>query len=197
MKLNAKQLRVTRPSEEELAKIKRKPIYFVLDNVLDTYNIGSIFRLADAIAAKEVILCGGTERPPSSRIHKAAVGMEEWVPWRYEPDAASALASLKSQIPNLKVVAVEQDPRAILLFHLTHPAGFPLSTVVERDGKQKAYAIVVGHETEGISKEVLDMADTIIEIPMFGINKSLNVHVSLAVVVYKMLSYSSHSIDIQ
>ena len=76
MKLNAKQLRVTKPSEKELARIERKPIYIVLDNVLDTYNIGSIFRLADAVAAREIILCGGSETPPSSRIHKAAGGTE-------------------------------------------------------------------------------------------------------------------------
>ncbi len=83
MKLNAKQLRATKPSEADWAGIERKPIYIVLDNVLDTYNIGSIFRLADAVAASEVILCGGSETPPSSRIHKAAVGTEEWVKWRY------------------------------------------------------------------------------------------------------------------
>ncbi|KKU82910.1 MAG: tRNA/rRNA methyltransferase, partial [Candidatus Amesbacteria bacterium GW2011_GWC2_47_8] len=95
MKLNAKQLRVTKPSEKELARIERKPIYIVLDNVLDTYNIGSIFRLADAVAAKEIILCGGSETPPSSRIHKAAVGTEEWVPWRYAPKADEVIKRLR------------------------------------------------------------------------------------------------------
>ena len=121
MKLNAKQLRVTRPTEEELAKIQRKPIRIILDNVLDTYNIGAIFRLADAVAAQEIILCGGSETPPSSRIHKAAVGTEEWVAWRYFADAKSAILSLKSQIPNLKVIAVEQDERAISITSLTSP----------------------------------------------------------------------------
>lgn len=182
MKLNAKQLRVTRPSEEELAKIKRKPIYLVLDNVLDTYNIGSIFRLADAVAAKEVILCGGTERPPSSRIHKAAVGTETWVPWKYEPDAASALANLKSQIPNLKIIAVEQDPRAV---SLTSPLA-PLLSLGEGNERGEV-AIVVGHETDGVSEEVLNVADLIVEIPMYGVNRSLNVHVAAAVVIYKLL----------
>ncbi len=186
MKLNAKQLRVTKPSEEELAKIVRKPIYIVLDNVLDTYNIGSIFRLADAIAAKEVILCGGSETPPSSRIHKAAVGTEEWVAWRYFADAKTAISNLKSQIPNLKVVAVEQDERARSLFNITL-SDPPLNL---RGGGEKGVipvAVVVGHETNGVSKEVLDMADVIVEIPMFGVNKSLNVHVSAAVALYKIL----------
>lgn len=120
MKLNAKQLRVTRPSPGQLAKIKRKPLYIVLDNVLDTYNIGSIFRLADAVAAKEVILCGGSETPPSSRIHKAAVGTETWVPWRYSATAVEAIARVKEQESRrVKVIAVEQDPRAISLQQMT------------------------------------------------------------------------------
>jgi tRNA G18 (ribose-2'-O)-methylase SpoU len=185
MKLDAKQLRVTRPSEEQLNKIQRKPIYIVLDNVLDTYNIGSIFRLADAVAAKEVILCGQTETPPSSRIHKAAVGTEEWVKWRYFADTKSAIEHLKIESGKLKVIAVEQDSRAVPLFYLTHSAGSPLSTIVERGGGE--VVIVVGHETEGVSKEVLDMVDVIVEIPMYGVNKSLNVHVSAAIVAYGII----------
>lgn len=181
MKLNAKQLRVTPPTPEQLSKIKRRPIYIVLDNVLDTYNIGSIFRLADAIAAKEIILCGQTETPPNSRIHKAAVGTETWIPWRYFADAKSAISNLKSQIPNLKVVAIEQDPRAVLYNSPLHPS------LNLREGTP--IAIIVGHETVGISQAVLDMADIIVEIPMEGINKSLNVHVAASIVLYKLISF--------
>lgn len=168
-KLNAKQLRVTPPTSDQLAKIKRKPIYIVLDNVLDTYNIGSIFRLADAIGACKVILCGASETPPSSRIHKAAVGTETWVPWRYFPTAVEFLKDFEGQI-----VAVEQDKRAIDLN--SFKVDLPL-------------AVVVGHETNGVSPEVLDLADIIVEIPMFGVNKSLNVHVSASIVLYKLLGF--------
>ncbi len=175
MKLNAKQLRVTKPSSEELAKIERKPVYIVLDNVLDTYNIGSIFRLAEATAAKEIILCAGSETPPSSRIHKAAVGTETWVPWRYFADAKSALDDLRFTIHDLRIIVVEQNPRAISLTNLK-------SLIINQP-----VAVVVGHETEGVSKEVLDIADVIVEIPMWGVNKSLNVHVSAAIVLYKVL----------
>ena len=173
MKLNAKQLRITKPSKEELAKIERKPIYIVLDNVMDTYNIGSIFRLADAVAAKEIILCGGSETPPSSRIHKAAVGTEEWVDWRYEIEIENALKALRDREPRIKIIAIEQDLRAISLSQLS------ISTL--------PVAIVVGHETEGVSKEALDLADVIVEIPMWGVNKSLNVVVSTGIVLYKLL----------
>lgn len=177
MKLGAKRLRVTKPTPEGLAQIHRRPLYIVLDNVMDTYNIGSIFRLADAVAAREVILCGGSEMPPSSRIHKAAVGTEEWVPWQYFPSAKTALLGLKSQVSGLKVIVVEQDPMAILLTDLKI-----------RVSDVQPVTVVVGHETKGVSKEVLSMADVIVEIPMSGINKSLNVHVSAAVVLYRILS---------
>lgn len=97
IKLGAKELRIRKPIEEELAKVKRRPIYLILDNVLDTYNIGGLFRLADAVAAQRVILCGGSETPPSSRIHKAAVGTEGWVAWSHSPTVVGALHELKTK----------------------------------------------------------------------------------------------------
>ena len=113
LKLNAKELRERKPTKKEMKAIKRLPLYLVLDNVLDTYNIGGLFRLADAVAAEKIILCGGSETPPSSRIHKAAVGTEEWVPWEYYPSAKEALENLKSQVPNLKVIAIEQSEKSV------------------------------------------------------------------------------------
>ena len=209
MKLNAKELRVTKPTEEDLVKISRKPLYIVLDNVLDTYNIGSIFRLADAVAAREVILCGGSEKPPSSRIHKAAVGTEEWVGWRYFATTQDALKTLKMENEGLKIIVVEQSEKSVSLFSLNnsplHPSNtsppYPSANLVTQvphpnpspnlgEGNLRdeiPVAIVVGHETDGCSKEVLDTADVIVEIPMWGVNKSLNVHVSAAIAVYKIL----------
>jgi len=172
-KLNSQQLRVSKPGKNDLVKIKRNPIYLVLDRIIDTYNIGSLFRLADAIAAEKVYLCGKMEYPPSSRIHKAAVGTEKWVPWvRYKsaPDAIKDLKFLGTQI-----IAVEQDKRAISLRPLT------------KSKFQFPCAIVVGNETGGIGKKVLDAADIIVELPMYGVNKSFNVWGSAAVVAYKCL----------
>lgn len=111
IKLGARELRKKKPTEEDLAKIKRRPIYLILDNILDTYSIGGLFRLADAVGAEKVILCGESETPPSSRIHKAAVGTEEWVPWEYSPTALGAVRRLKSA--NTKIIAVEQSEKSI------------------------------------------------------------------------------------
>lgn len=172
MKLNSKQLRVSEPTEEEINAIKRNPIYLVLDNVWDTYNIGSLFRLADAIAAKKVYICGESEFPPNSRIHKAAVGTENWTPWTSRNSAALAVAELKQE--GVQIIAVEQDKRAIGYKDLS-PA-FPC-------------AMVIGHETDGVSKEVLDASDIIVELPMYGINKSLNVWGTAAAVAYKIIEF--------
>jgi 23S rRNA (guanosine2251-2'-O)-methyltransferase len=172
LKMNSKELRKTKPVENQAKNIKRNPIYLVLDNVIDTYNIGSMFRLADAIAAEKLYICGESEYPPNSRIHKAAVGTEEWVPWVRYQSAPDAINELKSK--GVQIVVVEQDSRSIPFSLLTTHITFPV-------------AIVVGHETTGVSKEVLDMADIIIELPMFGVNKSLNVWGTAAIIGYKAI----------
>lgn len=174
IKLNAKQLRTQEPDEKIIKSLKKNPIYIFLDNVLDTYNVGSIFRLADAVAAKKVFLCGETETPPNPKIKKASINTWKWVDWEYAPQVVSAVENLKSKIKNLKIVVIEQDSRSILLKDFK--PHFPL-------------AIVVGNETYGVSKEVLDMADTVVELPMFGVNKSLNVMVACGIVLYKIIEF--------
>lgn len=172
IKLNAKQLRTLPVDPEEKKQLKKNPISIILDNVLDTYNVGSIFRLADAVAAQKVYLCGDTLSPPNSRIKKASINTTGWVNWSYEKSALVAMTKLKTLNPALAIVAVEQDTRSKPFYDVRYD--FPL-------------AIVVGHETHGVSQEVLDMADAIVEIPMWGVNKSLNVMVSLGIVLYEIM----------
>lgn len=172
MKLNARQLRKEKPSPEIIESIKRNPIFLVLDNVIDTYNIGSLFRLADAVAAQKIFLCGDMEYPPSSRIHKAAVGTENFVPWEKSDSTLNLVPRLKAK--GIFILAVEQDPRAISYKILGSKIKFPV-------------AIVVGNETKGINPKVLEKADIIVELPMYGINKSFNVWGSAAVIAYKVL----------
>ncbi len=172
MKLNAAELR-TQPVDEQVAKkIKKNPIIIILDNVLDTYNIGSIFRLADAVAAEKVYLCGSTETPPNTRIKKASINTWQWVNWEYAPDTAALVIQVKKENPKLQIIAVEQDTRSIPFEKITY------STPV---------AIVIGNESYGVSKEVLKHVDTIVELPMFGINTSLNVMVTTGIVLYDIV----------
>jgi tRNA G18 (ribose-2'-O)-methylase SpoU len=172
LKLNASELRNTEPTEEQIKSIKKRPIFIILENVLDTYNVGSIFRLADAVAAEEVFLCGETLTPPNPRIKKASISTWKWVKWQYQATAAVAISNIKYQIPNIKIIAVEQDKR---------------SKPFNKIQYELPVAIVVGNETNGISKAVLDMADLIVELPMFGVNTSLNVMVSCGIVLYQII----------
>lgn len=171
-KLKPVELRLMTVSEEERKKVKKNPVYIILDNVLDTYNIGAVFRLADAVAAEKVLLCGGTETPPNHRIKKASINTTEWVEWQYTSTAVEAISNLKSQIVNIQIIAVEQDERSVP--YNTVEYAFPV-------------ALVVGHETDGVSKEVLDLCDQIVEIPMWGVNTSLNVMVSLGIVLFEVM----------
>lgn len=174
MKFNSKQLRKSTPKKTDIQKIIKNPIYIVLDRVIDTYNIGSLFRLADAIAAEKLYICGGddVEYPPSSRIHKAAVGTEAWVPWKKTKTTTEVLKKLRTK--GVQIIAVEQSPKSICYTLLPNRLRFPC-------------AIVVGNETNGVSKEVLEQADLIVELPMYGVNKSFNVWGSAAVIAYKVI----------
>lgn len=172
IKLGAKELRVAKGDKEVIKKLPKNPIYIILDNVLDTYNIGAIFRLADATAVERIIICGESEVPPNHRIKKASVNTTEWVNWEYAETAVSAINDLRFKIKDLQVVAVELDKRSIPYDKFDY--SFPI-------------ALVVGHETTGVSKEVLDLCDAIVELPMFGVNISLNVMVSLGIVLYEVI----------
>ncbi|HRN96006.1 MAG TPA: TrmH family RNA methyltransferase [Candidatus Levybacteria bacterium] len=173
-KLGAQQLREYIPTEEDVKKIKknRQEIYIILDNVLDTYNVGAVFRLADAVGVKKVFLCAGTETPPNSRIKKASVSTWQWIDWEYLPTALDAVVKLREQNEKIKIVSVELDDNAIPYDEYDY--SLPI-------------ALVVGHESDGVSREVLDASDVIVQLPQLGINKSLNVMVSLGIALYQVL----------
>jgi 23S rRNA (guanosine2251-2'-O)-methyltransferase len=177
-KLGAEILREYTPTEEEIAKIKRNDIYIILDDVLDTYNIGAIFRLADAVGAKKVYLCEGSETPPNHRIKKASVNTWQWIKWEYFEKTTEAIKSLRSEVPNVTIVGVELDEKAIDYTQYDYP--MPV-------------ALVVGHESLGVKQEVLDLCDVIVQLPQLGINKSLNVMVSLGITLYEVLEKNNLS----
>lgn len=174
IKLAAKELRVAQPTPEEIQRIKKNPVYIILDNVLDTYNIGSVFRLADAVSATKVYLCAGSETPPNHRIKKSSINTTEWVAWEYKETALEAIASLRQEVPDVQVIAVELDSRSVPYDHVDYT--FPIG-------------IVVGHETDGVSEDTMRAVDTIVELPIWGVNISLNVMVSLGIVLYEVMKH--------
>lgn len=170
MKLNAQQLRTASEAEAGEATLKdRNPLYLILENVYDTYNIGGLFRLADGLNVEKMYLCGQMEKPPHTRIEKASIGTYKIVPWAYFPTVAEAIEDIRKSASNVTVVAVEQDERSVPYTKIQYTA---------------PTALIVGNETYGVLPETLKLATHIAEIPMWGINKSLNVIVSAAVVGY-------------
>ena len=175
MKLNARQLREVEEKEvkEKVKNIKRNPIYLILENIYDTYNVGGLFRLADAIGVEKIYLCGETEVPPNSRIKKASIGTYKVVAWEYKRQTKDAILALrkewKKKKKSLNVIAIEQSKEAIE--YIKGDYSLPI-------------AVIVGNETYGIIPKTLKLVDSIVEIPMWGINKSLNVIVSAAIVCY-------------
>ncbi|MDD4937725.1 MAG: TrmH family RNA methyltransferase [Candidatus Shapirobacteria bacterium] len=173
MKLNSHQIRKSREVEAKKMQtaIKRNPIVLVLDNVLDTYNIGSFFRLADAIGAQKIYLCGPVVTPPNIKIHRSSIGTWKWIPWQHFDSTIDCLKQLKAE--SFEIIACEQDKNSIN--YLKAKYKFPI-------------ALIAGSESHGVSKEVLKMADKIVEIPMYGINISLNVLVATSIISYDILS---------
>ncbi|MDD3285063.1 MAG: TrmH family RNA methyltransferase [Patescibacteria group bacterium] len=173
MVLNARALRRLSPAEAEKIRGKksRQDIYLILEDVLDTYNIGGFFRLADAVGAKAVYLCGACATPPNHRIVKASVGTYQLVPWQYFSDSLEAIRELKTL--GVSIFAVEQTKTA-------------------RDYRRADYvgpvAFLFGNESYGLGDEALEAVDGCVEIPMYGFNKSLNVMVAAGIVLYEALN---------
>lgn len=154
---------------ESFKKADKTPIVIVLDNIRSLNNIGSVFRTSDAFLVEKVYLCGITATPPHKDIRKTALGATESVDWEYSDNCLELVGRLKSQ--GFVVAAVEQAEKATLLNE------FDVST-------NEKYALVFGNEVKGVAQEVVDRCETVIEIPQYGTKHSLNISVSVGVVVW-------------
>ncbi|WP_044399945.1 RNA methyltransferase [Lacinutrix sp. Hel_I_90] len=152
---------------------KKTPIVIVLDNIRSLNNIGSVFRTSDAFLIKKVYLCGITAKPPHKDIHKTALGSTDTVSWEYVENTIDLIAQLKAQ--QIIVCAIEQAENATML-----NAFFP-----EPD---KTYALIFGNEVKGVTQDVVNASDVVIEIPQFGTKHSLNISVSCGVLVWDLFS---------
>ncbi len=146
----------------------------ILENIRSVLNVGSIFRTADTIGIDKMYLCGITPTPVDrfgrvrSDLHKSALGAEQNVSWEYKKDTKELVDELKGE--SFQIVVVEQDKKSI---------DYKNVVVSEK------VAIVLGNETEGVSKEVIDSADSVAEIKMNGEKESLNVGVTAGIVLYR------------
>ncbi len=145
-------------------------IYTLVENVRSLYNVGAIFRTADGAGVGKIFLAGITGRPPHREIRKVALGAEESVPWEYCPDSMEVVKKLKQE--NVQIVVLESTENSVLYDKANY--SFPV-------------CLVVGHEYNGVSDEVIQQADMVVKIPMQGMKISLNVAVAYGISVYEIV----------
>ncbi len=150
-------------------------LYLILHGIRSTHNVGAILRTADGAGVKKVYLCGYTPTPfdrfgrARADIAKVALGAERTVLWEYCDDTISIIEKLQSE--GVTVVALEQDARAV-----------PIGSFKG----DSSTALVLGPEVEGLSPEVLQHCDVVVEIPMYGTKESLNVSVAAGIALYTL-----------
>ncbi len=160
-----------RKAPEEIKESEKHPIIVILDEVRSMHNVGSAFRTCDAFAIEALYLCGYTPTPPHRDIHKTALGATESVKWMHFTSTADAVNAAKKD--GYTIYAVEQAHNSVMLQEVSRG--------------QKKIALIFGNEVTGVNDEVLKMADGCIEIPQWGAKHSLNIAVSMGVVLWEMV----------
>lgn len=156
---------------DEFKQVEKTPICIVLDNVRSLNNIGSVFRTADAFLIEKIYLCGITATPPHKEIHKTALGATDSVAWEYRENARDLLEELKKN--EYTTLSVEQAENAVMLNEF-------------KVDKNEKYALIFGNEVKGVSQDVVSNSDGVLEIPQYGTKHSLNISVSVGIVVWDL-----------
>jgi 23S rRNA (guanosine2251-2'-O)-methyltransferase len=167
-KLSHAQLVERRLSESQIASVPRHPVVVVLQNIRSLYNVGSIFRTADAMRIERLVLTGYTPTPPNDAIAKTALGADRTVPWTHAASTVDAVHELRAagyRVYALELADVARDVSTLA------PSDLPL-------------ALVLGNEIGGVSHDVLEVCDGAVEIPMYGVKHSLNVAVAAGIAMY-------------
>lgn len=158
-----------RLSVQEYKERAKLNLVVVLDNVRSLHNVGSLFRTADAFSVSHLYLTGITGTPPHREIHKSALGATESVPWSYHENVAESVIQLKRE--GYEIVIVEQTTGSQSLEKF-----LPVN--------DKKYCLIFGNEVDGVSDEVLRMANIVLEIPQSGTKHSLNVSVCAGILLW-------------
>jgi 23S rRNA (guanosine2251-2'-O)-methyltransferase len=160
-----------RKSVEEFRRSEKTPVIAVLENIRSAYNVGSVFRTADAFLLEAIYITGYTCVPPHKEIKKTALGAENTVSWKHFKNAGEAIAALKDV--GYKVYAVEQAVNSIPLQDI--PVG------------NEKIAVIFGNEVTGVEEETILRCDGCIEIPQLGMKHSLNIATAAGVVLWEIV----------
>ncbi len=164
---------LNRLSPEAFKKAGKLPVVLVLDDVRSAMNVGSAFRTSDAFCIEKIYLCGITAQPPHREINKTALGAQDSVGWEHKESVIDCIKDLKNE--GYTVVAVEQadESTSLLDFEISDDAKF---------------AFVFGNEVYGVNDSIVEQADTVLEIPQYGTKHSLNISVSIGVVLWDVVA---------
>ena len=163
---------LNRKTVEEFRESEKIPLVAVLENVRSAYNVGSVFRTADAFLLEGIYICGYTAHPPHKEIRKTALGAEDTVAWNYFKTAAEAIDDLKSR--GFTVYALEQVENSTSLQQVAFNKGDKV-------------ALVFGNEVTGVEQDTIHRCDGTIEIPQLGMKHSLNIAVAAGVALWEFV----------
>ena len=159
-------------SQKKINTFENHEICVILDDVRSALNVGSIFRTSDAFLISSIHLCGITSKPPHKEINKTALGSQNTVAWKYWDTTEYCCSELKKK--GFDIICIEQVTQSISLEKFI-------------PGPSKKYALIFGNEVYGIKENIIKQSDKIVEIPQFGTKHSLNISVSVGIVLWDII----------
>ena len=170
-KLTHPEIKAQRKQLPEIKKYERNPVYVLCENIRSIFNVGAIFRTSDGAFIQKVYLTGYTPHPPRKEIEKVALGATLSVPWEYHKEPVGIIENLKKEGIKICVLEITDMKRYYW----------------EIDKNDFPVCLIIGNEITGVSKELIELSDFSLEIPMFGMKQSLNVAVAFGIAVYEMV----------
>jgi len=162
---------MNRLSAEQYSVAPKHPLYLMLHNIRSMWNVGAMFRTADAACIEKIIITGYTATPPRKEIEKTALGAQDTVLWGYHADPLETLAMLKQEGVRIFGLEIASGSRS---YTTMNRSDFPL-------------CLVVGNEVDGLENEVLNQCDEVLEIPQYGTKHSLNVAVATGIAMFELV----------
>ncbi|MEO6638333.1 MAG: RNA methyltransferase [Ginsengibacter sp.] len=168
---------LNRKTVDEVKRAEKIPVVVILENIRSAYNVGSVFRTADAFLIEAIYICGYTAKPPHKEITKTALDAQNSVDWKYFENAKLAVTELREK--KYKVYAIEQVTDSISLQNFA-------------EHNENKVGFVFGNEVSGVEQDTIALCDGCIEIPQFGMKHSLNISVAAGIVLWEVVRNSSN-----
>ena len=163
---------LSRKTVDEFRRAEKIPVVVILENIRSAYNVGSVFRTADAFLIESIFICGYTAKPPHKEITKTALDAQNSVDWKYFENAKLAIADLKKK--EYKIYAIEQVANSLSLEKFSQL-------------NQNKIAFIFGNEVSGVEQESIELCNGCVEIPQFGMKHSLNISVAAGIVLWEVV----------